>query len=86
MAAPTTKAPINNKLPVRSAFLHQTLTWPGTAMASEKSITSAKFKNIKMFWCPHGLEIQMLNKKGVSEICLVPHANVANAILEPTEE
>ncbi len=81
MAAAKETVKINNKIPVKSAFLHQTLTWPGTAMASEKSITSAKFKNIQMFWCPHGLEIHLSNKKNEPEICIVPHANVANAIL-----
>lgn len=63
------------RMPVKSAFLHQTLTWPGVC-GSEKTLTKNKIKDIEMFWCPHGLEIHSKN-----QICIVPHANVANAIL-----
>lgn len=70
----TTEA-ANRGIPVKTAFLHQALTWPGVAGA-EKTISEAKIKGVKIYWAPQGL---ILECKG--QTCIVPHANVANAIL-----
>lgn len=60
---------------VKVAFLHQAITWPGIAGA-ERTISQAKIPGVKIYWAFDAL---VLERKG--QTCIVPHANVANAIL-----
>lgn len=66
---------VNPGSPVKTAFLHQAITWPGVSGA-EKTISATKIKGVEIYWAPQGLVLQC---KG--QTCIVPHANVANAIL-----
>lgn len=68
--------PTTQSIPVKLAFLHQALTWPGVA-GSEKTISDAKIKGVKMSIIPQGL---LLEKKGKQ--CIVPHTNVVNYVLD----
>jgi hypothetical protein len=63
-------------LPIKAAFLHTAICWPGTAGA-ETTISDAKIKGIKMNIIPQGLLLECKGKK-----CLVPHTNVVNYVLE----
>ena len=62
-------------MPIKLAFLHQALTWPGVT-GSEKTISDAKIKGIKMSITPQGLLLEVKGKK-----CIVPHTNVVNYVL-----
>lgn len=72
--------PVSEGMPVKVAFLHQSITWPGFAGA-EKTISEAKIPGVRIFWDPKGLILKCKNKQGREGTCIVPHANVANAIL-----
>lgn len=82
MAAPklneetTTKTTrIPSGLDIKLAFLHQSILVPGI-IGNEKTLSLAKMPDLKMTWTNQGL---MINRKGKTAI--VPHANVACAIL-----
>lgn len=76
----TDELPVSEGMPVKVAFLHQSITWPGFAGA-EKTISEAKIPGVRIFWDPKGLILKCKNKQGREGTCIVPHANVANAIL-----
>lgn len=61
------------KTPVTMAFLHQAITWPGVAGAEK---TVHKIKGVKLFLVPQGLLMEAKGQK-----CIVPYANVVNAVL-----
>ena len=61
---------------VKYAYLHQSITWPGVC-GSEKTLSDARVKGIKMFSTVQGLLLLHKGKK-----CLVPHTNVVNYVLE----
>ena len=65
----------NKDIEIKLAFLHQALTWPGVA-GSEKTISDAKIKGVKMTLVDQGLMLECKGKK-----CLVPHTNVVNYVL-----
>lgn len=66
---------------IKLAFLHQAITWPGCA-GSEKTLSDAKIKGIKMILTEHGLMLELKDKKGEMRKCLIPHTNVVNYVLE----
>lgn len=64
------------KIPVRLAFLHQSVSIPGCT-TNEKTWSEAKIKGLKMWWTPAGLYVEVKNSKAI-----IPSANVAVAIWE----
>lgn len=60
---------------VKLAFVHQSIVVPGI-IGSEKTLSEAKIKGLKMYWTPQGLRMEV---KGI--VVMVPHANVVNAVL-----
>ncbi len=65
------------KLPVKQAFVHQALVWPGAKANGEKSLH--KSPATKIFLTEHGL---LLEEKGVLTNCLIPMPNVVNMIID----
>lgn len=65
---------------VRIAFLHQALCWPGKA-GSEKTLSKDKIPGAIMTLEPKGLRLE---KEG--SVCIVPHTNVINYIMETNDE
>jgi len=63
-------------VPVKSAFLHQTITLPG-AFGGEKTLTQSRIPGIKLTYTDWGLLVEVKNVTAI-----VPHANVACCILE----
>lgn len=63
---------------VTGAYLHQSVTWPGGPVASEKSLAGVKIKGLILSLLPQGLLID----GGAKGAILIPHANVANYIVE----
>lgn len=62
---------------VKSAFIHQALTWPGH-FSGEKTLTQEKRRGIKMLLIDDiGL---LLEDKG--EFCIVPSTNIINSVIE----
>lgn len=59
---------------IKLAFLHQAITWPGVA-GSEKTISAAKIKGLKMYLVGEGLVLECKGKKS-----LVPYANIVNCV------
>jgi hypothetical protein len=66
----------SNKLQVKLAFLHQSVSIPG-ALNTEKTLNKTKFPGLEMFWDGMALWIHL---KG--QIAIIPAANVAIAVVE----
>lgn len=73
----TEPTPLNpNKIPIRLAFLHQSIIVPGV-IGNEKTLSAAKIPGIKMWWTPQGL---VLERKATRAI--VPLANVVVGVID----
>ncbi len=66
---------------IKTVLVHQPIMWPGMAGADSKTISDKKIMGLKMRWAPHGL---VLTAKG--ETCIVPHANVACAVVDGSDD
>lgn len=73
------KKDINFK--VVGAFLHQSVVWPGEKIGSEKSLSREKMGQYVITLIPQGMLIE-----GKRDGILIPHANVANYIVEISKE
>lgn len=67
------------EIKIKRAFLHQAITWAG--VGTEKTISPERIPGLKLSLTPQGLLLQIPGR----DDCLVPHANVANYILEKSE-
>lgn len=68
--------PNPNKIPIRLAFLHQSIIVPGV-IGNEKTLSDAKIPGLKMWWTPQGL---VLERKATRAI--VPLANVVVGVVD----
>lgn len=68
------------KIPVRLAFLHQSVAIPGCT-TNEKTWSDTKIKGLKMWWTPAGLYVEVKGSKA-----MIPAANVAVAIWDTATE
>lgn len=68
----------SSSIPVSLAFLHQAIVVPGK-IGSEKTLSDARIKGIKMNLTPMGLAIEVRGTRAI-----VPSANVCVAVLEET--
>jgi len=66
-----------NYRPVKAAYLHTALVWPGGALNAQTSLIKEKCPDIKMCLLPDGLLVQAKGKQ-----TLVPYPNVVNCVLE----
>lgn len=74
----TTETPTTNpnKIPIRLAFLHQSIIVPGV-IGNEKTLSESKVPGLKMWWTPQGL---VLERKATRAI--VPLANVVVGVID----
>lgn len=68
-----------SNIPVKVAFLHQTVQIPGV-FGGEKTLSDQRIPGIKMTYTPHGIVVEVKGLKGI-----VPLANVAIAVLDESD-